>query len=223
MRYDTARLKQTALTTLALVAVLWLIHLAVVLAGLDIGPAGVRPGMSTGLVGVVTAPLVHASWMHLFSNTLPLLVLGTAMFYGFPRAARRALPVIWLVSGLAVWLLARESVHVGASGIAYGMMFFVLVAGIMRRDRASVALVMLVFFLHGSMVLGVLPQAPGVSWEYHLAGAVTGGLCGAWWRFEDPMPEPRIFEYDDMPGEGDHDHELGELWQDDPENDDWRH
>ena len=223
MRHDATRLKRIALAVLGLVAMLWLIHLVLALMALDIAPAGVRPGTGVGLVGVITAPLVHASWMHLFSNTLPLLVLGTTMFYGFPRAARRALPVIWLVSGLAVWLLARESVHVGASGIAYGMMFFVLVAGIMRRDRASVALVMLVFFLHGSMVLGVLPQAPGVSWEYHLAGAVVGGLCGAWWRFEDPMPEPRIFEYDDMPGEGDHDHELGELWQEDPENDDWRH
>ncbi|MDQ2069218.1 rhomboid family intramembrane serine protease [Natronospira bacteriovora] len=184
-----------------LVAGLWLLHGLLLLSGVDASILGVRPRVASGLLGVLTAPLIHASWLHLFSNTLPLLVLGTAMFHGFPGAARRALPLIWIGSGLLVWLLAREGVHAGASGIAFGMMFFVFTAGLLRRDRASVALVLLVFFLHGSMVWGVLPQAPGVSWESHLAGAVVGVVSGVWFRRRDPLPTPAVFDNSDLPDE----------------------
>lgn len=197
---DGPGLKVVALGVAAFVAGLWLLHGLVVVLGLDASALGIRPRAVSGLMGVVAAPLIHGSWLHLFSNTLPLIVLGSAMLYGFPRAARAALPLIWLGSGLLVWLLARDGVHVGASGVAFGMMFFVLSAGILRRDRASVALVLLVFFLHGSMVWGVLPQAPGVSWESHLFGAVLGMVCGIGLRHRDPMAAA-VFDNSDLPDE----------------------
>ena len=175
---------------------LWLIHLLFMAMGVSPTGLGVRPGENP-LPGILTAPLVHGSAVHLFSNTLPLLVLGTAMFFALPRASRLALPIIWLASGLAVWLFAREASHIGASGLSYGMMFFLFVAGVLRRDRLSMALALIVFFLYGGMIWGVLPQGPGVSFEYHLAGALSGAVCAFLLRHRDPVPLPPPTSFDD--------------------------
>jgi len=181
---------------LAFVALLWLVQAAATFGQWNLSALGVRPREPAGLIGTVTAPLVHGSWRHLFGNTLPLIVLGTAVLYGTPRAAGILLPVVWLGSGAAVWLFARPAVHLGASGLAYGMLLFVFVAGIRRRDRRSVALALMTFFLYGSMVWGVLPLARGISFEYHLAGAVIGIACGLGLYRRDPLPARRRYSWE---------------------------
>lgn len=186
---DVKRLRRVAGSVAGFVLLLWIVHVAAVVGDWDLHSLGVRPGMVPGFVGVVTAPLVHGSWSHLFSNTLPLLVLGTALVYGTPRAASITLPVIWLGSGLGVWLFGREAVHIGASGLTHGVMVFVFVAGILRRDRRSIALALLVFFLYGGMIWGVLPLAAGISFESHLFGALAGLVCAFLLRTRDPLPE----------------------------------
>ena len=138
---------------------------------------GLRPRDPQGLIGIFTAPFVHASFEHLVSNTLPLGLLAALTLYAYPRATRVALPLIWLGSGLGVWLWARPSVHVGISGITHGLMFFLFFIGLVRRDRLGVAIALLVFFLYGGMTMTVLPRDPDVSFEYHLAGAVMGALA----------------------------------------------
>lgn len=194
---DVKRLRYVAGAVAAFVLLLWIVHVAAVVGEWDLRSLGVRPGMVSGLVGVMTAPLVHGSWSHLFSNTLPLLVLGTALVYGTPRAAAIALPVIWLGSGLGVWLFGREAVHIGASGLTHGVMVFVFVAGILRRDRRSIALALLVFFLYGGMIWGVLPLAPGISFESHLFGALAGLACAFLLRACDPLPERPRYSWED--------------------------
>jgi len=194
---DFRRLQGILFGFALLVALLGIIHLLVTTFAWDVAALGIRPRLGEGLVGIVTAPLVHGSWGHLLGNGPALLVLGTALVYGTPYAARIALPAIWLVSGAAVWLFARDAVHIGASGLTYGMMFFVFVIGTLRRDRQSIALALLVFFLYGSMIWGVLPLAAGVSFEYHLAGAVTGIVCAFLLRRRDPLPAPRRYAWED--------------------------
>ena len=105
-------------------------------------------------------------------------LLATLTLYCYPRAARLALPTIWLLSGLGVWLFARDSVHVGASGVASGLMLFLFLTGLLRRDRLAVVTSLVVFFLYGGWFFGLLPRA-GVSFEYHLAGAFCGVLYAA--------------------------------------------
>jgi membrane associated rhomboid family serine protease len=159
---------------LGFVALIWLIQL--LNWGLDLGPEdfGVRPRQLAGLPGILFAPLVHGGFAHLIANSPPLLVLGTAMLYLYPSAALRVLPAVYLGTGVAVWLFARGSAHVGASGLIYGLVSYIFVAGLIRRDRRAIAASLLVCFMYGALVWGVLPIEPGVSWETHLAAALIG-------------------------------------------------
>jgi membrane associated rhomboid family serine protease len=160
--------------SLGFVGLLWLIQL--LNSALDLGPEdfGVRPRELAGLPGILLAPLVHSGFEHLLANTLPLLVLGTAMLYLYPSSARRVLPAVYLGTGVAVWLFARGSSHIGASGLIYGLVSYVFVAGLIRRDRRAIAASLLVCFMYGALVWGVLPIQRGVSWETHLAAALIG-------------------------------------------------
>src|SRR5881396_742212 len=173
---------------LGFVALIWFIHLLD--WALDLGPEdfGVRPRELAGLPGILFAPLVHGGFAHLIANSPPLLVLGTAMLYLYPNSALRVLPAVYLGSGVAVWLFARGSVHVGASGLVYGLVSYVFVAGLIRRDRRAIAASLLVAFMYGTAVWGVLPLREGVSWETHLAAALIGVSMAIAFRHADKPP-----------------------------------
>ncbi|HEY3221010.1 MAG TPA: rhomboid family intramembrane serine protease, partial [Gemmatimonadales bacterium] len=137
---------------LGFVALIWFIQL--LNWALDLGPEdfGVRPRQWAGLPGILFAPLVHGGFAHLIANSPPLVVLGTAMLYLYPNSALRVLPAVYLGSGVAVWLFARGSVHVGASGLIYGLVSYIFVAGLIRRDRRAIAASLLVSFMYGALV-----------------------------------------------------------------------
>ena len=170
-----ANFRLAARIALGFIALLWLIQL--LNGGFDLGLQrfGVRPREFAGLPGILLAPLLHASYFHLVTNSLPLLVLGTMMLHLYPNSAVKVIPMVYLGPGVAVWLLAKDaSVHIGASGLVYGLFSYILLAGIIRRDRRAIAASLLVFFLYGSLVWGVFPIMPRVSWETHLAAALIG-------------------------------------------------
>lgn len=166
----------------------------------------VRPLDAAGLLGVLTAPLLHGSPSHLVANASALLVLGTLALVVYPRATLRALPLIWLGSGLGAWLLGDPgSRHLGASGLTHGLMFLVFVLGLLRRDRPSIAAGMIAFLFYGGMLLTVLPQDPGVSWQSHLGGAL-GGVISAWLlRRADPQAPRRRYSWELEEDEAAHD------------------
>ena len=188
--------------TVGFVALVWLIQLSG--WGLDVGPGdfGVRPRQWMGLVGVLFAPLMHDGFAHLLANTPPLLVLGTAMLYLYPTAAPWVLPAIWLGPGLAVWLFARGGVHIGASGLVYGLLGYIFVAGLLRRDRRAIAASLLVCFMYGALVWGVLPIQTRVSWETHLAATVIGVVLALALRQTDIPPRRRYsWEHESVGGD----------------------
>jgi membrane associated rhomboid family serine protease len=181
-----------------LVALLWVIFLLDYLFDLHLGRFGLRPGAPAGLIGIVTAPLLHDGVGHLFNNSIPLLVAVTATLYLYPNAALRAIPIIWLGSGLLGWVIGRPSIHIGASGLLYGLLVFVFVSGALRRDLRSVSVSLLISFLYGTMIWGVFPIRPNMSWELHLCGASLGFLLAWIYRNGDQMPVKRYaWEYDD--------------------------
>ena len=193
----------------AFVGFLWLIPLLG--WGLGLERFGVRPREWEGLPGILVAPLLHAGFAHLIANTLPLLVLLTTMLHLYPRAALKVLPAIWLGPEIAVWLFAHEGVHVGASGLVYGLVSYIFVAGLIRRDRRAIAASLLVSFMYGALAWGVLPIKVGVSWETHLAAALIGVTMAILLRHLDIPPRVR-YRWEDEP-----DGDEGEGWPADAE------
>jgi membrane associated rhomboid family serine protease len=195
--HDRKRVRYAVLGAAALLAGVWIAWTAAWLLGWSIDDLGIRPRTIGGLIGILTAPFAHASFAHLMSNTLPLALLATLTLYCYPLGARRAIPLIWILSGIGVWLFARPSIHVGASGIAHGLMFYLFVTGLLRRDRLSIVTALVVFFLYGGMLLSVLPQEPHVSFEYHLAGAIAGVLSALLFFRTDPAPPRKRYSWED--------------------------
>ena len=185
--------------SLGFVALIWLVPLLG--WGLDLQRFGVRPREWSGLPGILVAPLLHADFNHLLANSLPLVVLGTMIFHLYPRSAFRVLPAVYLGPGILVWLFARGGNHVGASGIIYGLVSFVFVAGLIRRDRRAMAGSMLVAFMYGAMAWGVLPIKLGVSWETHSAAALIGALLAIALRHWD-NPPPVRYSWEREVGDG---------------------
>lgn len=195
-RHDHRRFWRAALASAAFVALLAWIHLLEGWMGHSLRALAVHPQQLHGLVGVLTAPLLHGSFAHLAANSFSLLVLGTLAGVLYPRALVRALPLVWLGSGLFVWIVGRDSAHLGASGLTHGLMFFVFVSGLLRRDRPAVAGSLIAFFLYGGMVLTVLPREVGVSWESHMGGALFGLVAAVLWRRLDPAPKRRRYSWE---------------------------
>ncbi len=162
----------------AFVGLLWVVEIVDVVGGGDLDRYGIEPRSEDGLVGIALAPLLHSGWTHLEANSVPLLVLGlivavvsTARFLG-------VLAWAWVVGGLGVWLVAPgNSVTVGASGLVFGLLAYLLVIGFLERRAVGILVSIGVFLLYGGVLLGVLPGQPGVSWQGHLFGAAGGVLA----------------------------------------------
>ena len=212
VRKDKSRLRYSAVSAAYFVGLIWLTWLIDFVFNLALQRFGIYPRTLDGLVGILMAPLIHSSFAHLFSNTLPLLILGAAFLYAYPKSARIGIPAIYIGSGLGVWLFARSSYHIGASGLNHGMMFYLFVIGILRRDRLSMAVSMVVFFLYGGMVWGIFPAKAGISFEYHFFGALLGVCFAVILRnFDVPRLEKR-YDWETEP-EDREDHVTGEEWR----------
>lgn len=175
---------------LTLVAVLWALHILRIVHILPYSLAdwGLYPRRSFGLHGILTAPLAHSDWKHLISNSVPLLAMVIILRAFFKRIAWQSLIMIYLLTGVAVWLFARSVFHVGASGVVYGLVSFVFWSGVFRRSIKSIVLSLIVIVVYTPMFAGVLPNQEGISWESHLLGGIVGILV-AWWFKRDLEPE----------------------------------
>ena len=157
----------------------------------------VTPWTAQGLLGLMTAPLLHGSVEHIVANGTALLLLGTLAGTVYPKATLRGLPLLWLGSGLGAWLLGQPgSHHLGASGVTHGLGFLVFVLGLLRRDRAAIAAGMLAFLFYGGMLMTILPREAGVSWESHLGGALAGIAAAFLFRRSDPQPPRRKYSWE---------------------------
>lgn len=135
---------------------------------------GITPRTSQGLLGILFAPLVHGNIFHLFSNTIPLFFLGTLLFYFYGRMGRTVFFRAYIWTNSMVWLFARSANHIGASGLVYGLAFFLIFFGIFRRDFLSMFISAVTVFMYGGVFYGVLPVDPAISWESHISGALVG-------------------------------------------------
>lgn len=139
--------------------------------------------------GFLLFHLRHGDWGHWFANAVPLILLSGLARMMVPRATLRTWFLLPVVSGILLWVWGRPGAHIGASALTYGWFFFLLTLGIMRRDRATLAGMLVAVMLFGGMIWVFMAPA-GVSWEGHVAGAVAGVLSALLWRGVDPLPKP---------------------------------
>lgn len=159
---------------LLLVAVLWVVHFIKISTNIPIGSYGVFPREVSGLKGILLSPLIHADFQHLISNSIPLLVLTSILGYFYRKVAVSSFVLIYILTGFAVWLFARRSFHIGASGVVYGLVSFVFWSGVFRRNLRSIVLALIVTILYSGYFAGMVPTKEGISWESHLFGAFSG-------------------------------------------------
>jgi membrane associated rhomboid family serine protease len=199
MNEDQRRIYYSMIYPLLFVVIIWIVRLVEVIFRVDLGQYGLQPLHIRGLIGIITAPLLHVSFSHLFANTIPLLVLGTLLFYFYRVLAWRVLFLIWFLTGLWVWFFARgDSVHIGASGIIYGLAAFLFFSGIIRRDARLMSITLLISFLYGGMVWGVFPQffpQERISWESHLMGLLAGTILAIYYRKSGP--QRKIYDWEE--------------------------
>ena len=183
---------------LLIVAVMWVVKIVEVSLNADFGRYGVTPHTAHGLIGIFTLPFLHGSWEHLLSNSVPILVLGTALYYCYPTLANRVLLITYLASGLITWCIGNpESTHIGASALVYGLNLFLIASGFIRGNRMLIVISLIMVFLYGSFIWGMIPSLAipqNISWEGHLSGAIIGVLLAVFLRKEGPQKEVYLWE-----------------------------
>ncbi|MDH6245160.1 rhomboid family intramembrane serine protease [Mycobacterium sp. OTB74] len=173
--------KVGAVTILTFVALLYVIEAWDAVHQQELNADGIRPLEADGLWGILWAPLLHANWAHLIGNTGPALVLGfLATLAGMGRFLAATL-IIWIGGGLGTWLIGNigspagvESVHIGASGLIFGWLTFLIVFGFFTRRAWQIVVGVVVLFIYGGVLWGALPGTFGVSWQGHLSGGIAG-------------------------------------------------
>ncbi len=179
------------------VVLIWAVHFFQVVTATDFGSYGLFPREFFGLRGIVFAPLIHDDLRHLISNSAPIFLLAVMIMYFYRRVAVRSMLMIYLLTGVAVWLFGRRVFHIGASGVVYGLVSFVFWTGIFRRSLKSIILALIVTFLYSGYFLGILPNQEGISWESHLLGGLVGIFTAYWYKEEieaDEHKEPPAWE-----------------------------
>ncbi len=158
------------------ILLLWSIHIISWFTGYSFSHWGIYPRELYGVPGILTAPLVHGDLEHLFSNSFPFFLLTGIIYFFYSRVAAPAFIFIYILTGFMVWLFARPVYHIGASGVVYGLMSFILFSGFFRRNIKSITLALVVTVANNGYFYGLVPLKDGVSWESHLFGALVGIL-----------------------------------------------
>lgn len=197
---DARKIVQSFIVAGVVGAIMVLIHLVLVIGGIPSTQFGVVPREPIGAFGIISSPWIHAGWSHLLSNLGPLVIFIAASLYFYRKAFLRALPWIYIMTGVWVWIAGHPGSHIGASGIVYGLAAFLFFSGIFRGDTRSIALSLIIAFFYGSMVWGVLPTQPGVSWESHLFGALAG-LAFAWYYRKVGVKPRKKYAWEEEPEE----------------------
>lgn len=178
---------------LFLLLVLYLLKFMESGMGWDFTRLGVYPLSRRGAFGIFAHPLIHKSYSHLLANTLPLFFLSWCLFYFYRHIAARIFFFIWTGCGLLTFLIGKPGWHIGASGLIYGLAFFLFFSGILRKHTPLTAIALLITFLYGGLVWNMFPQfaKATTSWEGHLSGAVAGTLCAFAFMHQGPQrPNP---------------------------------
>lgn len=190
------------------VILIGLIHLIQFIFSLDFYWLGIYPQKLSAIGGVVSSVFIHGNFNHLFNNAIPILILGSALFYFYKPIALKVVVWIVLMGGFWTWIMARESYHIGASGLIYGLFSFLLLSGFIRLNKQLISLSFFVVIVYGSMVWGIFPVKLNISYEAHFWGFVSGIILAIFYRKQGLQKE--IFIWDE---EEESDEKENEYWK----------
>jgi membrane associated rhomboid family serine protease len=184
--------------------ILWLVKLIELVSEQDFYDYGIYPRELYGLKGIIFSPFLHSGLNHLIDNSLPLFLLMVALFYFYHEIAFRVFLLSFFVTNVMVWIGARSSFHIGASGLIYSFASFLFFSGILRRYVRLVAISLLVVFLYGGLIWGLFPLDMAISFESHIYGAIVGLVLSFYYRKYGPQREIHHWEieedeYTDLP------------------------
>ena len=196
-RKKTKNLFKILFVPMMFLLIMWTTHLFQFVFNISFIKLGVLPKTYIGLKGVVFSPFIHKDWSHLINNSYPILVLGTLLFYSYKKIAYRIFFLLFIFSGVLLWMIGRQSFHIGASGIIYSLASFLFFSGIIRKNPPLTAISLVVLFLYGSMIWGLFPINKFSSWEGHLSGFITGLVISILFREDGPQRKKYQWEIDE--------------------------
>ncbi|MBO98284.1 MAG: rhomboid family intramembrane serine protease [Flavobacteriales bacterium] len=196
-RKKTKNLFKILFVPMMFLLIMWTTHLFQFVFNISFIKLGVLPKTYIGLKGIFLSPFIHKDWSHLINNSYPILVLGTLLFYSYKKIAYRIFFLLFIFSGVLLWMIGRQSFHIGASGIIYSLASFLFFSGIIRKNPPLTAISLVVLFLYGSMIWGLFPINKFSSWEGHLSGFITGLVISILFREDGPKRKKYQWEIDE--------------------------
>ncbi len=184
-------------TPILFVLIMWIVKIIEYYFNFSFSSYGILPRDISGVKGIVFFSFIHQDLKHLLSNTYPILILGSLLFYYYKKVALQIFFWLFFISGIWLWAIGRSNYHIGASGMVYALASFIFFSGIMKKQTKLAAASLLVIFLYGSMIWGILPIYEGVSWEGHLSGLLAGFLVAIFFKREGPRPKKYQWEIDE--------------------------
>ena len=179
------------------ILVIWLVKIAEIALETNFIQYGIYSRRAEGLIGILFYPLIHGDFNHLINNTIPLLILGVGIFYFYKPIAYKIYFWTYIMTGIWIWAAARESYHIGASGLVYGFASFIFFSGLIRQYPRLMVLSLLVAFLYGGMVWGIFPIDYHISWEGHLMGSIAGLLLAIYYKNMGPKRKQYSWEMEE--------------------------
>lgn len=186
---DDAPLVADLYPVLVMLAAMWIAEIVDTVLSGRLDRHGIRPRHFDGLWGIVFAPFLHGGFGHLIANSVPFLLLGSAIAVGSMQRFLLVTVIVGVIGGLGTWLAgSSNSVHIGASGLVFGYLTYLVARGVFARNVWYLLGGVVVFMVYGSVLWGLLPR-PGISWQGHLFGAL-GGVVAAWALHADKSDTP---------------------------------
>jgi membrane associated rhomboid family serine protease len=195
MKEELHKISQSLFFASAFLLLLWQVKLIETLLNIDLATFGILPREFSGFKGILTAPLIHADFNHLVSNSFSMCFLLACIIYIYNKVALKVMLGIYIISGVMVWLIARPVYHLGSSGLIYGLVSFLFFSGIFRLDVRLLTLSLLMVFMYGGLIWGVFPSSLGISWETHLMGSMSGVFYAFYYRNEEALPQIQTLNY----------------------------
>lgn len=192
--------RDALLPALILVIIMWIVFWADYVLPYNLNSWGIHPEKPEGLWGIIFSPILHGSLSHIMSNSVPMLILGFALYFFYKPLANTVLFTSWIVVGILVWISGISGVHIGMSGVIYALASFLFFSGLIRKYKPLVGISFFVAFFYGSLVWGILPLREGVSWQGHLWGGVIGMVLAIYYRKKGPRPPKYQYEIEEAMG-----------------------